>query len=172
MLYRNIGADGLKTGHTEAAGFGLAASALRNGRRLILVVNGLPSSRARSAESHRLMSWGFREYRNFALFKKGDTVHTAEVWLGDAKTVPLVIDRDLTVTLPRQARRKAKIKVVYEGPIPTPIKEGTVLAQLQITAPGVPDMTIPLKAGKSVARLGLGGRLSAGLRYLLWGTLK
>jgi D-alanyl-D-alanine carboxypeptidase (penicillin-binding protein 5/6) len=172
LLYRNVGADGLKTGHTEAAGYGLAASAKRDGRRLILVVNGLPSTRARSVESHRLMAWGFREFRNFKLFRKGDTVETAEVWLGTDKTVPLLVDRDVTLTLPRRARRKAKLKVVYTGPIPAPFKQGAVLAHLTITAPDVPTVRIPLKAGKGVDRLGLMGRLSASLRFLLWGSLK
>jgi D-alanyl-D-alanine carboxypeptidase (penicillin-binding protein 5/6) len=172
LLYRNVGADGLKTGHTEAAGYGLAASAERDGRRLILVVNGLPSTRARSVESHRLMAWGFREFRNFKLFRKGDTVETAQVWLGEDVAVPLLVDRNVTLTLPRRARRKAKVKVVYTGPIPAPIKKGAVIAHLTITAPDVPTVRIPLKAGKGVERLGLMGRLSASLRFLLWGSLK
>ena len=172
LLYRNIGADGLKTGHTEAAGYGLAGSAERDGRRLILVVNGLPSTRARSVESHRLMAWGFREFRNFKLFRKGDTVETAEVWLGKDETVPLLVDRNVTLTLPRRARRKAKVKVVYTGPIPAPFKKGAVIAHLTIAAPDVPTVRIPLRAGKGVERLGLMGRLSASLRFLLWGSLK
>ncbi|MDX1482969.1 MAG: D-alanyl-D-alanine carboxypeptidase family protein [Alphaproteobacteria bacterium] len=172
LLYRNVGADGLKTGHTEAAGYGLAASAERNGRRLILVVNGLPSMRARSVESHRLMAWGFREFRNFTLYREGDTVDTADVWLGSAASVPLTVDRDVTLTLPRRARRTAKVVVSYTGPIPAPIRKGTVIAHLNITAPDIKPIRIPLKAGTDVDRLGLGGRLSAALRYLLWGTLK
>ncbi len=172
LLYRNIGADGLKTGHSEMAGFGLAASAVRNGRRLILVVNGLPSMRARATETYRLMSWGFREFRNFSLFSKGDEVATADVWLGSEDTVPLVIDQDLAVTLPRGARRKATVKITYTGPIPAPIAKGAVVAQLSISAPDVPPIQVPLKAGKAVERLGFMGRLSAGFSYLLWGNLK
>ena len=154
------------------AGYGLAASATRNGRRLILVVNGLTSARGRSIESHRLMAWGFREFRNYTLFRKGDTVDKATVWLGSDKEVPLVVDRDVTVTLPRRAKHTAKIKVVYTGPIPSPIIKGDAIAQLTITAPDVPPLAFKLKAGKTVERLGFGGRLSAGLRYLIWGTLK
>lgn len=172
LLYRNVGADGLKTGHTKAAGYGLAASAERDGRRLILVLNGLPSARARAVESHSLMAWGFREFRNFKIFRKGDTVEAAEVWLGEDKTVPLLVDRDVTLTLPRRARRKAKVKVVYTGPIPAPIAKGAVIATLTITAPDLPPVHIPLRAGKAVERLGLMGRLSTSLRYLLWGALK
>lgn len=172
LLYRNIGADGLKTGHSEVAGYGLAASAVRNGRRLILVVNGLDSMRSRSTESYRLMSWGFREFRNYSLFKKGDEVGKADVWLGTADTVPLVIDRDLMVTLPRGARRKATVKLTYTGPIPAPIAKDAVIAKLSITAPGMPPVEIPLKAGTAVPRLGFMGRMSAALSYLVWGTLK
>ncbi|MCZ6447207.1 MAG: D-alanyl-D-alanine carboxypeptidase [Alphaproteobacteria bacterium] len=172
LLYRNVGADGLKTGHTKAAGYGLAASAERDGRRLILVLNGLPSARVRAVESHSLMAWGFREFRNFKIFRKGDTVEAAEVWLGKDKTVPLLVDRDVTLTLPRRARRKAKVKVVYTGPIPAPIAKGAVIATLSITAPDLPPVHIPLRAGKGVERLGLIGRLSTSLRYLLWGALK
>ena len=172
LLYRNVGADGLKTGHTEDAGYGLAASATRNGRRLVLVLNGLPSARARTTESHRLTEWGFREFDNFTLFRKGDTVATAEVWLGSEAAVPLVADRDLTVTLPRRARREARVTVNYEGPIAAPIEEGAEVATLRIAAPDYPAIEIPLKAGRAVERLGLVGRLGAGLRYILWGTLK
>jgi D-alanyl-D-alanine carboxypeptidase (penicillin-binding protein 5/6) len=172
LLYRNVGADGLKTGHTEDAGYGLAASAARNGRRLVLVLNGLPSARARTTESHRLTEWGFREFDNFTLFRKGDTVATAEVWLGSEAAVPLVADRDLTVTLPRRARREARVTVNYEGPIAAPIEEGAEVATLRIAAPDYPAIEIPLKAGRAVERLGLMGRLGAGLRYILWGTLK
>ena len=162
----------MKTGYTKAAGYGLAASAERKGRRLILVVNGLTSMRARSIESLRLMSWGFREFRNYTLFRKGDTVDKAAVWLGKDKEVPLVVDRDVTVTLPRRAQRTAKIKVVYTGPIPSPINKGDAIARLTITAPEVPPIEFKLKAGKTVERLGFTGRLSASLRYLVWGTLK
>ncbi|MDH3241776.1 MAG: D-alanyl-D-alanine carboxypeptidase [Alphaproteobacteria bacterium] len=172
LLYKNIGADGLKTGHTESAGYGLSASAVRDGRRLVLVLNGLPSMRARSTESHRLMSWGFREFRNFSLYGKGDEVATADVWLGAEETVPLVIDRDLKVTLPRGARKKASVKVVYTGPIPAPIAKDAEIAHLEITASNIEPIKIPLKAGKGVERLGFMGRVSAGLSYLLWGTLK
>lgn len=172
LLYRHGGADGLKTGHTEAAGYGLAASAERQDRRLIMAVNGLPSAKSRSREARRLMEWGFREFRNFSLFRDGDAVEKAGVWLGTEAMVPLVVDRDITVTLPRRARRTAEIKVVYTGPIPAPIAEGDAIARLVVTAPDVPAVEIPLKAGKAVERLGFAGRLAAGLQYLLWGTLK
>ncbi|MFT5540395.1 MAG: D-alanyl-D-alanine carboxypeptidase (penicillin-binding protein 5/6) [Alphaproteobacteria bacterium] len=172
LLRMAIGADGLKTGHTEAAGFGLAASAVRKDRRLILVLNGMGSMRERSQESARLMDWGFREFNNYTLFRKGDTVEAAAVWLGKEASVPLVIDHDLTITLPRRARRNAKITVAYTSPIAAPIAQGKELAVLTIAVPDTPPIKIPLKAGKTVEQLRFMGRISTAISYLLWGSQK
>jgi serine-type D-Ala-D-Ala carboxypeptidase (penicillin-binding protein 5/6) len=170
LLYRNIGADGLKTGHTEEAGYGLTASAVQNGRRLILVVNGLPSMQARADESDRLLSWGFREFGNYALFKAGDTVDQAAVWLGEEETVPLVIPQDLTVTLPRGDRNGMQVAVIYDGPIPAPVPAGEPIATLRVTWPeGVP-VEVPLEAGEAVEQRGPFGRIAASIKFLLLGT--
>ena len=169
LLYKRFGADGLKTGHTEASGYALVASAERKGRRLILVVNGLDSARARSSEAARLLEWGFRETHTYRLFKKGDVVERADVWLGTEPTVPLVIERDLNLTLPRKLRRKMVAKVVYISPIPAPLLKGTPVARLVVTAPGRDPVEVPLVAGAAVERLGLIGRLGAAFSYLLWG---
>jgi len=170
LLYRNIGADGLKTGHTEAAGYGLTASAVQNDRRLILVVNGLPSVQARADEADRLLSWGFREFDNYALFKAGDTVDEAPVWLGAEDTVPLVLAEDMTVTLPRNDRNGMKVSVVYESPIPAPIPAGQEIARLRVTWPeGVP-VEVPLQAGRDVEQLGPFGRIFASIKFLLLGS--
>ena len=170
LLYKNIGADGLKTGHTEEAGYGLTASAVQNGRRLILVLNGLPSIKARSAEAERLMSWGFREFGNYALFKAGETVDEAPVWLGAEDTVPLVIADDLTVTLPRNARNGMKVSVVYDSPIPAPVPAGQEIAQLRISWPDGVPVEVPLMAGRDVEQLGPFGRIAASIKFLLLGT--
>ena len=170
LLYKNIGADGLKTGHTEEAGYGLTASAIQNGRRLILVLNGLPSIKARSAEAERLMSWGFREFGNYALFKAGETVDEAPVWLGAEDTVPLVIADDLTVTLPRNARKGMKVSVIYDSPIPAPVPAGQEIAQLRISWPDGVPVEVPLMAGKDVEQLGPFGRIAASIKFLLLGT--
>lgn len=169
LVYKDMGADGLKTGHTEESGYGLTASAVRGGRRLILVVNGLPSKKARSMEPERLLEWGFREFDNYALFKKGEEVDTADVWLGKSLTVPLVINQDVKITLPRNVRRKMKVTVSFEGPVPAPIMEGDQIAVLKISAPGRALTEIPLYAGTSVDRLGLIGRLGAAFNAILWG---
>jgi serine-type D-Ala-D-Ala carboxypeptidase (penicillin-binding protein 5/6) len=167
LLYKDLGADGLKTGHTEASGYGLTASARKGDRRLILVINGLDSVRERTREADRLISWGFREFDNYALFKAGEEVSTAEVWLGKAENVALVVDRDLTVTLPNAARPEMKVSVVYDGPIPAPITEGDRLAVLKISAPGVETVEVPLVAGDSVEKLGFFGRLFAAVKHLI-----
>ena len=170
LLYKNIGADGLKTGHTEEAGYGLTASAVQNDRRLILVVNGLSSVKERSAEAERLMSWGFREFGNYALFEAGETVDEAPVWLGAEKTVPLVMAEDITVTLPRRARNGMKVSVVYESPIPAPVPAGSEVARLRISWPDGAPVDVPLMAGKDVEQLGPFGRIAASIKFLLLGT--
>ncbi|MDA1097462.1 MAG: D-alanyl-D-alanine carboxypeptidase [Proteobacteria bacterium] len=171
LLYKNIGADGLKTGHTEAAGYGLAASAERNGRRLDLVVNGLHSVNQRSQESQRLLSWGFREFGNYALFKAGEEVTSAPVWLGDAGAVALLIEDALTIIIPRKARRSMKVSVNYQGPLTTPIAKGQPVATLRIEAPNMATIERPLIAGADVARKGFFGRLGAALEHLLFGSV-
>lgn len=170
LLYRNIGVDGLKTGHTEGSGYGLTASAVRDGRRVILVVNGLPSDRARSEESQRLIEWAFREFKAYTLFKAGQPVDRAPVWVGDEDTVPLVLANDLKLTLPAGfGKDRPKVVVRYTSPVPAPIRRGQPIGIIQITAPGMPPVQRPLVAGASIDRLGPFGRVFGAARYLLWG---
>jgi serine-type D-Ala-D-Ala carboxypeptidase (penicillin-binding protein 5/6) len=169
LLYKEINADGLKTGHTEASGYGLTASALRDGRRLILVVNGLASKKDRSREPERLLAWGFREFNNYKLFDAGERVTVADVWLGEDAKVPLVIDKQLLITLPRSARPKMKVAVHFDNPVPAPIAKGATVATLTVTAPGREPIAVPLKAGGEVKRLGLFGRLVAAFKAIIWG---
>ena len=170
LLYKNMGADGLKTGHTETAGYGLTASAKRGDRRLILVVNGLSSVRERSDESERLIEWGFREFENLSLAKAGATIESAEVWLGDRRTIPLVSDRDIQLTVKRSARKEMTVTVEYAGPIPAPIAAGQPIAMLRVAAPDMPDRTFPLYAGVAVEQLGPLGRITSALGHMIWGA--
>lgn len=169
LLYKNMGADGLKTGHTEASGYGLTASAKRNERRLIVVANGFNSVKARAAGSERLIDWGFRTWNNYALFKGGEKLADAPVWLGEAESVPVHIKDDLVITIPRKSRPKMKVAVSYEEPIPAPIKAGSRVATLVISAPDTETLEVPLYAGADVPQLGPVGRLGEALRYLVWG---
>jgi len=170
ILYSMRDADGLKTGHTEAGGYGLTASAKRDGRRLVLVINGLQSNRARARESERLLNYGFRNFSIYPLFKAGQEVDEANVWLGNQDRIPLVMENDLTLSLNKQTRRKMKVKVIYEGPIPAPIQKGQPVATLHITGPGMDEQTYPLVAGKDVEKLGGLSRLRAAFNYLLVGS--
>jgi len=169
LIYKNMGADGLKTGHTQESGYGLVASAVRKDRRLVLVVNGLTSKKMRSSEGQRLLEWGFREFGNYELFKGGDVVTNAHVWLGNKPSVALLIKDDVTLTLPKKSRRDMKVTVRYEGPLPAPIQEGQQLATLTITAPGMDPREIALVSGDTIKQLGLIGRLSAALDFIIWG---
>lgn len=172
LLYKFPGADGLKTGHTQDSGYGLTASAKLNGRRLILVLNGLASMKDRSAESERLLTWGFHEFDNYRLFKKGDKVETAQVWLGSRPSVDLLAPQDYVITLPRAARRDLKVTVVLDEPVPAPIAAGQKIAVLRIAAPGMETTEKPLLAAGAVDRLGFVGRIGAAARYLFWGYSK
>ena len=172
LLYKPLGADGLKTGHTEIAGYGLTASVKRGERRIIMVLNGLPSMKARAQESENLIDWSFREWENYALFKQGETVQSAGVWLGDAKNVSLQAGENLEVTLPRKARQGMKVTAVFQEPIPAPIQKGQTVGKLTIAAPGVQTRELPLIAGEAVGQLGPAGRIGAAVSYLIFGQQK
>lgn len=160
-LARVPGADGLKTGHTEEAGFGLTSSAKRGDRRLILVFNGLPSMKARGEESERLLEWGFREFENVVLFKAEDVVEEVPVHLGNRRTVPLVGGKDMIVTLPRSWRNKLQARLRYDAPLQAPVAKGQELGRLEVSGQGVPNLSLPLLAGADVERLGLIPRIPA-----------
>lgn len=172
LLYMPIDADGLKTGHTEIAGYGLTASAKRGDRRLILVVNGLSSTKERGQETQQLLDWGFRSFENRNLFKAGDTVENAEVWLGEMATVPLVIDRDLRLTMPRRPGDDFQVKVVYDGPVPAPIQKGQQIARLVVDAPEMERKEYPLVAGADVPKLGFFGRMVAAAKNMVFGYVQ
>jgi D-alanyl-D-alanine carboxypeptidase (penicillin-binding protein 5/6) len=173
LLYNTPGADGLKTGHTEAAGYGLAASLKRNNRRIIMVLNGMASMKERAEEARRLAEWAFREWETYPLFKAGEiVVPDAEVWLGEALTVPLAAKGSLEVTLARKSRAEMKVTTMYTGPIPAPIKVGDELGKIVVTAPGMKPVEIPLVATAAVEKLGFSGRISTALKRIIWGQKK
>ncbi len=163
LLGRVAGADGLKTGHTEEAGYGFTGSAEQNGRRLVMVMAGLTSSNQRSEESVRFMDWGFRAWQAKPIAAKGRQVETAEVQAGDAGTVALIAGQDLKVTLPAGLAPELSAKVVYQGPIKAPIKAGQHIADLVITSPDVPEQRLPLVAATDVGEAGFFRRAWNGL---------
>lgn len=163
LLGRVAGADGLKTGHTEEAGYGFTGSAEQNGRRLVMVVAGLSSFNQRISESVRFMEWGFRAWQAKPLFRQGAKVETADVQLGDAKTVGLVAPRNLAVTLPGGAASNIQVKVVYDGPVKAPIRKGQHIADLVVSTPDTPPQTMPLVAENDVGTAGFFGRVWAAI---------
>jgi D-alanyl-D-alanine carboxypeptidase (penicillin-binding protein 5/6) len=170
LLYQGGGADGLKTGHTEAAGFGLTASGTRDGRRLVMVIHGMDSVRTRSQESRRLFDWGFLNFANFALFKAGDPVESATVWLGDKPSVPLVLQDDLVVTLPRGSRSGMKVTVKYQGSITTPVTKGQQIAVLEVSGSGFEPISRPLYASEDVGQLAFFGRIGSAISFIIFGA--
>jgi D-alanyl-D-alanine carboxypeptidase (penicillin-binding protein 5/6) len=169
LLYKNIGADGLKTGHTEEAGYSLTASVLRGDRRIVLVLGGLPTMKSRGQESERLIEWAFREFNDYRLFSAGDKVEDADVWLGAEARVPLTVAKDLVVTLPRKARKDMKVTVQYDRPIAAPIKAGDPVGKLVVSSADLPPVEAPLVAGASVGRMDALGRIATLAGYLVWG---
>ena len=166
LLGRVAGADGLKTGHTEEAGYGFTGSAEQNGRRIVMVVAGLTGFNQRISESVRFMDWGFRGWQAKPVVKQGRKVGDAAVQLGSSSSVGLVAPRDLKVALPAGAVPVLNAKIVYQGPVKAPIKAGDHIADLVVTSPGLPDQTLPLAAEKDVAQAGFFGRAWAGLTGL------
>jgi D-alanyl-D-alanine carboxypeptidase (penicillin-binding protein 5/6) len=170
LLSRVAGADGLKTGHTEEAGYGLTGTALRGDRRVILVVNGLPSMRVRAEEAERLMEWAFREFEAVVLFRAQDTIEEVPVYLGERSRVPMVGGRDLVLTLPRQWRRHLQVRVRYEAPLTAPVARGQQIGEMLVGGQGVPEMRLPLLAGADVERLGIVSRIPAVVSRLVFGS--
>ena len=163
------GADGLKTGHTDEAGYGFTGSAEQNGRRLIEVVAGLDSWNGRVTESKRLMEWGFGAWQAKPLFQQGAKVGTAKVQLGGSSEVSLVAPRNLTVTIPAGllSGGATKMKIRYDGPIAAPIAKGQHIADLVITTGDTPPQVVPLVAGEGVGKAGFFTRIWIGLKQLV-----
>jgi D-alanyl-D-alanine carboxypeptidase (penicillin-binding protein 5/6) len=169
LLGRVEGADGLKTGFTDDAGYGLTASAIRDGRRLVAVIAGLERPSQRAQEGARLLEYGYHQFKNYHLFASGDAVEQADVWLGNAPSVPLIVADEVVLSLTPEARREMAVKVVYDGPIPAPIANGAKVADLEISAPGIEPRRLPLMAGAEVGAANLLARVTSAIGYLIWG---
>ncbi|WP_323800563.1 D-alanyl-D-alanine carboxypeptidase family protein [Parasphingorhabdus sp.] len=167
LMGKVAGADGLKTGHTEEAGYGFTGSAEQKGRRLVSVLAGLDSYGGRIEESVKFMNWGFNAWEPKKLFDKGTKVQNAEVQLGDSSTVSLVAARDLFATIPKASDGKISMKVTYNGPIKAPIVKGQPIATLVVTTADAGQQSVPLVAGEDVGEAGFFDRVWAGLKSLL-----
>jgi len=167
ILDKVEGADGIKTGHTEVAGYGLIGSAERDGRRLILVVNGLETDKDREKEATRLLEWGFRNFKNQQILKEGQEVSTAKVWLGYKDEVSLVSDKDVIFSMPAFKDKDIKMKISYNEPIMAPINKGDKLAKLEISIPDQPASSVDLVAGEDIKIKGFFGRAITRFKYFL-----
>jgi D-alanyl-D-alanine carboxypeptidase (penicillin-binding protein 5/6) len=184
VLDKFPGTDGLKTGHTDAAGYGITVSAVQNDHRLILVLNGLrypqldkmtPAAQdwhgvqLRGDEAARLLGIAFREFKHYPLFKPNDVVGQAEVWQGAKNTVPVTVKEPLGVTMQVDSRPGLKVALVYDGPVPAPIEKGQKVGELKITAPDYPGLNVPVYAAEPVSRANIFARMYIGLRTLIFG---
>jgi D-alanyl-D-alanine carboxypeptidase (penicillin-binding protein 5/6) len=163
------GVDGLKTGHTTAAGYGITASALRDGRRLILVVNGLRSERERVDEGRRLFDIGYREFKSYQLLAAGDAVGEAELFGGAKETVALTVQEPVRMLMPISGRRDMKVTLSYNGPIKAPIAAGQQVGSLKVSVPGKADKIVPVVAAETVSASGFFNNMMRGLVALIFG---
>ncbi|MCU9847307.1 D-alanyl-D-alanine carboxypeptidase [Defluviimonas sp. WL0024] len=160
-------ADGLKTGHTSEAGYGLVGSAVHeNGRRIVFVLTGMASEAERAQEAEAITNWAFREFVQKTVAAKGTRIADADVWLGASARVGLVVGEDLQLLLPSLAQDKLSASVVYTGPIEAPVEAGQKLADMVIEVPGIPPMTVPLVAENAVAKGGFTSRIKTAFGIL------
>lgn len=160
LLSAGIGMDGLKTGHTEEAGYSMVGSAHQGNRRIIFVFSGLNSMGERAEEAERIVNWAFRQFVEREVLESGQAIAEAEVWLGTAPTVPLVASQSLTVLMPAIEQGPVSARVEYDGPLAAPVQQGAEVARLIVEVPGLPDAyTMPLVAGASVPEGGIVPRM-------------
>lgn len=159
ILGLGIGADGLKTGHTQEAGYGLVGSAKQGDRRVIFVISGLDSRQARAEESEAIVNWSFRQFVEKSVVKAGVEVARADVWMGDVTSVGLTPASDVSTLMPVLASDKVPGEIVYQGPIRAPIQAGDQLAELVFAPEGLPETRVPLVAAQDVPRGGFMARL-------------
>jgi D-alanyl-D-alanine carboxypeptidase (penicillin-binding protein 5/6) len=167
LLRLNIGADGLKTGHTQEAGYGLVGSAVQDGRRVIFAISGMETAKDRAEISEQIVNWAFRQFSESTLARQGERVADAEVWMGKQPRVGLVPAEDVTVLLPVLAQNKVKAEVVYNGPVQAPVEKGQELAQLILMPEELPEIRIPLVAENAVPEGGFAVRMRTATSVLM-----
>lgn len=172
LLTMNIGADGLKTGYLQESGYGLTASAVQNGQRLVLVVGGLKTATERANEARKLLDWGFRAFEARQLFAAGDPVGEARVFGGDHGSVPLVAKKPVRLLLPRGSNDRIVARIVYQGPVQAPVEQGVPIGRLKVMRGEVQALDVPLYAGEAVGVGSLPRRAVDGLLELGTGLVR
>lgn len=167
LLGLDIGADGLKTGHTQEAGYGLVGSALQDGRRVIFVLSGLDTMQQRADESEAVVNWAFRQFAVKTYGSAGDVIAQAPVWNGASKTVGLRLTQDASALVPILSENGVTFSVEYDGPLAAPLEQGREVAQLIITVDGLAPRSIPLVADQTVDMGGVITRLTTAAKSLI-----
>ena len=170
LLTKEKGSDGLKTGYTKKSGWGIAASALRNGRRVTIVINGTNSSRSRLNESSFLLNWAFNQTSQIKLVSKGQIIKNVDVWLGNKSTVNLIIEKDIVSTLSFDQLQLIETSISYNKPTDAPINKGDKLGSIEIKISGKKNFIIPLVAESDVGKTNPFFKLFAAIKYLIFGT--
>jgi serine-type D-Ala-D-Ala carboxypeptidase (penicillin-binding protein 5/6) len=166
LLTMDLGADGLKTGNIDESGYGIVASAVQNGQRLILALYGAPNAKERVEEARKILLWGFRSFDSKTIFKVGETIGNAKVYGGNASEVPLVADKEVRILVPRTATGKFTGRIVYTGPLIAPVEAGQEVARLKIFREKELILDLPLKTAAAVEQGALPRRaMDAGLEY-------
>lgn len=167
LLAMGIGADGLKTGHTAAAGYGLIGSAVDGDRRIVFVISGLGSEAERAQEARQIVNWAFRGFVKRTAAQADAPLAEVPVWMGSKPTLPLVPAQDVDILVPAGEAETVTANLVYEGPVAAPVAKGDRVAELVLTVPGLPERRVPLVAGTSVAEGGVAVRLQTAARRLI-----
>lgn len=164
LLYADVGGDGLKTGHTQEAGYGLVGSAVRDGRRVVFMVGGYDSERTRARETALIVNWAFREFENVTLYRAGDRLAEAEVWLGARPKVALTLAEDVLLTIPFGTREQVTATLRWTGPLEAPIAAGAQVGELALAPPGMAETVVPVVTAESVGEGGYLVRLETAAR--------
>lgn len=172
LLALNIGADGMKTGYTAEGGFGLVGSALQNGLRLIVVVNGLKTAKDRADEAKKLLDWGFSGFEQRPLFAEGEILGQARVFAGTQTSVNLVGRRAISMLIPRNNHDRISAKIVYSGPVPAPVQEGQRIGTLRVYRGTNVALEVLLQAAETVERGNLSRRAFDAASELIIGLFR
>ncbi|RMD93390.1 MAG: D-alanyl-D-alanine carboxypeptidase [Alphaproteobacteria bacterium] len=167
LLRLGIGADGLKTGHTAEAGYGLVGSAVQGGRRIVFVIMGLDSEAARAEEGERIINWAFRQFVIKTVAEKGKVLAEAPVWMGARDRVGLVVPEDVKLLIPALVREGLSAEISFRAPLQAPLQAGQEVAQMTIHVPGMAEARVPLVAEADVAPGGMWKRIRTALSVLL-----
>ena len=169
MLYRNIGADGIKTGFLTVEQYSLASSIKIGERRIIAVASGFKTKNSRSRDSIRILNWGLKKFDTIQVVKKDEIIASLNVWLGKKNRVDVMTSEDLYLTIPKRKKKTIKAILEYNGPIETPIKKGEKIGILNVYISGELEKQIDVFSAEDIKRSNIFSRLFKSLNYLVWG---